>query len=562
MHIKKQQIIKVFILKKIIKFISIAQSMKKLWHNISYLGVDTKMPLSSNRELVLTNKINALILVTMLAELIFESFVYFLHSNIFNLGSLRVFFVALVCSGNLILAKYHYTLLSRLSLIFFIPLLLFLFPIISDIGLREVVIWYPYAAITFSITPYLIFKRKKEATYLWVSVVYIMFYALFIDFIGILAGAENHLYTHITDSFITKFVQICIYIFISLSINYLLSINSLNEEQINTANNEIAEKSDLLQHQKKELEQQNSLLLINQKELNEKNSKLSEYQSVLFRQNEELKATLDKLKSIQEHLINTEKMASLGVFASGVSHEINNPINFITSGIEIIKEDINKISDFFDKFEASGSYKNKTWNIQIQDEELKDFQDLKQRSDIVLKNIDLGLNRIIEIIQNLQKLSPNLSSDWSLCNVNSLLDNCILMMEHKKEDNVTFVKYYEDVPEIFCNRNGIIQVFNNIILNAIEAVNSKGEIKIFTYQNRKDIIIKIEDNGKGIKQIDRNKIFEPFFTTKEVGKGMGLGLAIAYGIIKQHRGDINYESKTDKGTIFYIKLPVNEGLKS
>jgi signal transduction histidine kinase len=117
-------------------------------------------------------------------------------------------------------------------------------------------------------------------------------------------------------------------------------------------------------------------------------------------------------------------------------------------------------------------------------------------------------------------------------------------------------KEYTDVPKLFCYPQQLRQVFLNILMNAVQAIEKRGKIIIKTYEKDKNIFIEMIDTGSGIPEEVQNRIFEPFFTTKEVGKGAGLGLSVAYGIIKKHKGDITVKSKIGEGTNFMIRLPI------
>jgi signal transduction histidine kinase len=140
--------------------------------------------------------------------------------------------------------------------------------------------------------------------------------------------------------------------------------------------------------------------------------------------------------------------------------------------------------------------------------------------------------------------------------VNDLLDFSLNLVWNKIMPKAEVTKEYTDVPKLFCYPQQLRQVFLNILMNAVQAIEKRGKIIIKTYEKDKNIFIEMIDTGSGIPEEVQNRIFEPFFTTKEVGKGAGLGLSVAYGIIKKHKGDIAVKSKIGEGTNFMIKLPI------
>jgi len=262
-------------------------------------------------------------------------------------------------------------------------------------------------------------------------------------------------------------------------------------------------------------------------ELEAVNEELTSANEALYNQREKLIETLQELKNAQQTLIQSEKMASLGLLAAGVAHEINNPLNFIQGGIVAIEGYIN------DKFKT---HKN-------------DIQPL-------IDAIKEGVKRSAQIVRSLNQYSRADYTKHSNIDLNRVIDNCLVLLSNQYRDRIEIVKHYdENSTSIYCNEGQIHQSFMNILINAIQAIDGTGKITITTKSTDKKSKVIIEDTGCGIDQENLTKIFDPFFTTKEPGLGTGLGLSITYNIIKEHKGNINIHSEKGKGTKVTVVLP-------
>lgn len=275
----------------------------------------------------------------------------------------------------------------------------------------------------------------------------------------------------------------------------------------------------------------------------------------------ELEATLDQLKKAQSQLIQSEKLASLGILLAGIAHEINNPVNFIYAGVNsIIKdfEDIKVVIDGIDDLEKN-SIGNTSLSKKI--EELKNEREFDLAYEAInetLQDIKLGATRIKEIIEGLSRFSRLETEDWKLANLHEEIDNVLILLKNKYKHNIEIVKDYDpSLPVLECYPGKLNQVFMNIINNAIDAIEDKrGKITIKTGVSSGMVNVVIKDTGTGIGKEAKPKIFDPFFTTKEAGFGLGLGLAISYSIIQEHNGEITVKSESGKGTEFTVRIPV------
>ncbi|MEJ2542566.1 MAG: MCP four helix bundle domain-containing protein [Calditrichaceae bacterium] len=294
-------------------------------------------------------------------------------------------------------------------------------------------------------------------------------------------------------------------------------------------------------------------------ELELKSDSLEKQKSTIEKKNRELRKTMEKLKSTQSQLIESEKMASLGQLTAGIAHEINNPINYISAGINPLKRDMMDIESLYLKYkEASnnGLDQNKLSDaIKFSDDIESDF--LFEEIKSLLEGIEEGALRTREIVIGLRNFSRMDEDAIKVANVNEGIDSTLMLLRNKIKNKITINKEYGQIPPIDCYPGKLNQVFMNILNNATDAIKDVGEISIRTWGNDNHIFISIKDNGIGMPENVRKRIFEPFFTTKDVGQGTGLGLSISFGIIEKHKGTITVKSKKNEGSEFIIQLPIN-----
>jgi len=255
-------------------------------------------------------------------------------------------------------------------------------------------------------------------------------------------------------------------------------------------------------------------------ELESKNEMLSSSYS-------ELEKTLSDLKETQNQLVQAEKMASLGVLAAGIGHEINNPLNFIKNGALALSSELKKL-------DASSV----------------------EKVNPIVDIINDGVERASKIVKSLSHFSRKASELNEECDIHVIIENCLVILQNK-------IKHKAGLKTDFCKDQLVIrgseaklhQAFLNIIANAEQAIQSEGLIEITTRKSRGKINVSIKDNGIGIPKENLSKISDPFFTTKAPGVGTGLGLFITYNLIEEHNGRIQVKSREGKGTEFLITLP-------
>lgn len=282
----------------------------------------------------------------------------------------------------------------------------------------------------------------------------------------------------------------------------------------------------------------------------------------LHKEHAQLEIALKKLKSAQSQLIQSEKMASVGILSAGIAHEINNPLSFVISNIQTLSEYFDDTLFVLSSFQSLIENTNDQKLIENKNKIVRDKNlDLiiSDINDIVEESLD-GASRVISIIKNLKEFTHIDESDWGYRNVLNGMESTLKIIYNQIKRKVNIVKKYDKkTPEIYCSLSQLNQVFLNLIINSCQAISKEEgviEIKIGIISEEK-IKISIIDNGSGIENKNLKKVFEPFFTTKEIGSGTGLGLSVSYGIIKKHKGNINVESELGQGTIFTIILPIH-----
>ncbi len=274
----------------------------------------------------------------------------------------------------------------------------------------------------------------------------------------------------------------------------------------------------------------------------------------------ELEDAYAELKATQAKLLHQEKMASIGQLAAGVAHEINNPMGFIISNLSTLGRYVDRIVRYIDLQSEFVELHSNSADKERLDEErqrLKIAFVIEDMKEIVKDSLE-GAERVKEIVQNLKGFARVDEAEFQLADINECLESTINIVWNEIKYKATLKKGYGNIPLTRCYPKQLNQVFMNILINAVQAIEDKGEITVRTWEKEGMIHIAIEDTGCGIPEEDINRIFDPFFTRKEVGKGTGLGLSIAHDIVKKHGGEIMVESEVGKGTKFIVKIPVAE----
>lgn len=324
----------------------------------------------------------------------------------------------------------------------------------------------------------------------------------------------------------------------------------------------LADRINILKREKLEVSQENERLVREQNVILE--TKVTERTEALQKANTELNVALKSLKEAQTQLVEKEKMASLGQLTAGIAHEINNPINFVTSNIKPLKMDIEdiktllakydhleKLPDMRHAFEDIVAYK-KQIDITYIHEEIADL----------IKGIEDGAVRTAEIVKGLRTFSRLDESEVKFVDLHEGLESTLVLLRNSIPANVKIIKHYGDLPKVECYAGKMNQVFMNIITNSFNAIKSKESEKeeSITISTRREdnghVVISFKDTGIGMTAQVKEKMFDPFFTTKDVGEGTGLGLSIVFSIIEKHNGRIVVNTVPGEGAEFIIYLPL------
>ena len=268
-----------------------------------------------------------------------------------------------------------------------------------------------------------------------------------------------------------------------------------------------------------------------------------------------------ELQDAQSHLLQSDKMASIGQLAAGVAHEINNPIGYVHSNLGTLEKYVQSTFAMLDLYEEA---ENAIADAAV----IAQLKAARDRLDIAFLKEDLralmdesrdGITRVKNIVQNLKDFShADASDEWHYSNLHQGLDSTLNIVNNEIKYKADVVKQYGTLPEVECLPSQINQVFMNLLINAAHAIEERGAITIRSGTQGDEVWVEISDTGRGIAAEHMKKIFDPFFTTKPIGKGTGLGLSLSYGILQKHHGRIEVHSEIGKGAAFRVWLPVKQ----
>jgi PAS domain S-box-containing protein len=290
--------------------------------------------------------------------------------------------------------------------------------------------------------------------------------------------------------------------------------------------------------------------------LRERTQALEEANARLEAEKEHQQILIRKLSDMQGQLLQSEKMASIGLLAAGVAHEINNPLAFISSNFGALERDAKDILRLISAFEGvEGLLPGEARAPVAFMKQDIGLDDIRQDLDALFIESHEGLQRVKHIVQNLKDFSRPGGTTKEMADLEQGLNSTLNVAWNEIKYKAEVVKEYAGVPELYCLPSQINQVFLNLLINAAHAIDGMGRIVVRTGYDDKAVWVEIEDNGSGIAPEHLDHIFEPFFTTKPIGKGTGLGLSIVYGIVQSHNGTIDVKSTVGKGTVFRVTLP-------
>lgn len=279
----------------------------------------------------------------------------------------------------------------------------------------------------------------------------------------------------------------------------------------------------------------------------------------------------DQYKKANAQLLQAEKMASVGQLAAGVAHEINNPTGFVSSNLKTLsgyQKDINDLITMYKDLLALIKRPAENDKHHAIEQAVRAIEEYEQEIDLeflvkdtqdLMSESSEGLERIKKIVIDLKDFAHPGEDTMQEADINVCLDSTLNVIQNEIKYKAVVKKEYGVLPPLVCYPQQLNQVFMNMIINSVQAMTQPmGEIVITTEHISEGIRIRIRDNGCGIEKKNQSRIFDPFFTTKEVGKGTGLGMNVAYNIIKKHNGTMDLWSEVGKGTEFVIVIPLSK----
>ncbi|HEV8427355.1 MAG TPA: response regulator [Pyrinomonadaceae bacterium] len=286
------------------------------------------------------------------------------------------------------------------------------------------------------------------------------------------------------------------------------------------------------------------------------------YRADLERQNVELAARKRELERLQAQLVHSEKMASLGQLAAGVAHELNNPAGFIFGNMDLLREYVGKVERILSVFDSATLSRQDEASIRELKEQIR-YDSLLSDVHSMLDDCLEGAIRIRDVVLNLRLFSRLDEADFKKVDLHESIESTIrLLSRYYGAGRTCLLKDYGALPSVYCYAGQLNQVWTNLLVNAAQAIEGDGEVRIVTRVEGDFVVVTIADTGCGIPADVLNKIFDPFFTTKAVGEGTGLGLSISYGIIEKHKGNIVAESVVGQGSKFTISIPISTPLSA
>lgn len=332
---------------------------------------------------------------------------------------------------------------------------------------------------------------------------------------------------------------------------------SVRTAALNDANESL--QTEIFQHWQAELALRESERVLELR-VHERTQELELANTALQAEQAEQQRLIDKLADTRSQLVQSRMMAAVGQLAAGVAHEINNPLGFIISNVSVMQGYVEALV----KGLNNQSTLLATHLVAHHDlaEKLREIEEkidlpfiLEDLSPLIRDSLD-GLSRVRQIVQDLRDFSFVDQKEWQTADLNHCLQSTLAGMANDFGERISISASYGNLPLLPCNAPQLGQVFRNILLNSLQAIEGTGEVRISTRVSGEKVEIEIADTGHGIAADNLGRVFDPFFSTRDVGQGMGLGLAVAYHVVKHHGGDITVSSEMGHGTTFVLSLPV------
>ncbi|MBV4491430.1 DAHL domain-containing protein [Pseudomonas oryzicola] len=275
-----------------------------------------------------------------------------------------------------------------------------------------------------------------------------------------------------------------------------------------------------------------------------------------------LQREVDERRLLENQLVQSEKLASLGQLAAGVAHEVNNPIGFVSSNLGALDDYFGRLQNMLKAYaDAENNLVPEGLSAELAKLRTEiELDYLLEDIPALIRESKDGISRVARIVKDLKDFSRvDASQDWQLADLHQGIESTLNIVASELKHKAELVKDYQPLPQVECLPSQINQVVMNLLVNATQAMgNERGRITLRTGANDAWVWIEVADNGCGIPAENLQKIFDPFYTTKPVGQGTGLGLSLSYGIIRRHGGEIHVASEVGVGTTFRVELPIRQ----
>ena len=282
------------------------------------------------------------------------------------------------------------------------------------------------------------------------------------------------------------------------------------------------------------------------------------YRADLERQNIELSERKAELERLQAQIVHSEKMAGLGQLAAGIAHELNNPAGFVYGNMDLIRGYLGRLELILTIYERTKLPEPQATELALTKKEIGYDLLLPDLRSMIADCLE-GAERIRDVVQNLRLFCRLDDAEFKRIDLHESLDATIrIVSRYYGSGTIRLVRKYGTLPLVNCYAGQLNQVWTNLLVNAAQSIEGKGEVSISTALQGDSAVVTISDTGCGIEPAHMKRIFDPFFTTKPVGEGTGLGLSISYGIIEKHGGTITVESMRGVGTTFRVSIPIEK----
>lgn len=469
--------------------------MKKLWTRISYLGIGSGDKTLFTRTLILGNQLNAIILLVCILIFIFLSIMNLIEGTPYGIGSLRVIITAIYLGMNMLISSMGYPRFTKFSLIFVPALILFVLPTLIGFVEEESFTYYPFALIALSILTQILLVPMAEKKWFIAGISYYFLLLIFIEpFLIAFSPGEFDIVPIIRKIIpYTKMVQLAVFLFIQFAIFYLRRLNYRFEQEVTEVNRDLSLK------------------------------------------NRKLEKALHELNESQKQIYQLERLTTMGSLTAGMAHEMNNPLNYISGGLDMLEETLDPSEKTEETHKAMGIIRE-------------------------------GVRKAISLVKSLLLFANRKAEVKEDTDLHEILDNTILFLRYTFPEGLFLYRSYDLKQKVPVFPDKTQKVIHSILENAVLAIKEKSRlskefIKIRTYsescEGGKCACVAVSNSGPPIPDEILPRLYDPFFTTREAGTGTGLGLSVGYMFMKEHKGTIE-AMNSKEGVIFILKFPLTE----